>query len=171
MNDLVISSIAGLTLALLIIVLLRAFPGEPFEYKVGIDGDENELSEVSEEHKEKMKESIMKSKKLQGILGMSGDELKAALEKAKNDPPPSSSPFSVCRLIEYVVYILLFGLAFFCLNMFTNGDLGRMVVGMFPVEMEALGIKEELTSFSHEWRGEGMLSASVEGEPESVKDL
>ena len=37
--------------------------------------------------------------------------------------------------------------------------------------MEALGIKEELISFSHEWRGEGMLSASVEGEPESVKDL
>lgn len=161
MNDLAISSMAGLGLAVGLIVVLNMYPGEPFDYKSAVDGDMGLGDDINEEEKAKAEETVVKSKKLQKILGMSGEQLKEALEKAKKDPPPPDTYFNACKLIEYIVYILLFGIAFFILNIITNGDLGRMVVGMFPVEMESLGIKDQLNSLTYQ--GRGSISMNIPG--------
>ena len=56
-------------------------------------------------------------------------ELKEVIEKSKNNElqESDSAALNLCKLMNFLVYIALFAIAFFCMNVMTNGDFGRMV--------------------------------------------
>ena len=55
--------------------------------------------------------------------------MKEAIEKSKQSEVQisDSAAFNLCKLMNYLVYIALFAISLFCLNVGTNGDFGRMV--------------------------------------------
>lgn len=119
------------------------FPGEAFKYEVNdnIHSDENEDSRKASE------ERLAKSQKLQQLLGLSSDELQAVINDAKKFSAHSENhALTACRIVEIIAYLFLFGVFFLALNVWSKGDFGRIVSGIFPVEFESLGLNHY---FSH----------------------
>lgn len=159
--DIAVSAGTGAVLAIGIIVFLSFFPGEPFQYKVDSEtqgavesttGEENLKTDPAE--LQRQEERVSKSKKLQKLLGLNDVELKKALTSSRNSRSEDdstdndTSSLSFCRVVELFLYIALVLLLFFIVNVFTQGDFGRVLVGIFPVEFERLGLVEYLTVVS-----------------------
>ena len=102
---------------------------------------------------------IKKTRKLQRVLGMNEGDVREATRKYSQLSASSSSsdwrlrrdgdtstvpdePWNWFKVLDgFVMFILL---AIFCyfFNVSTNGDFARILVGLFPKEFEALGLKE-----------------------------
>jgi len=111
------------------------------------------------EKSETEESTIKKTRKLQKVLGMNEHDVRQAVrekspEKLSSISTPNYSirdknfhyeePVNWFKILDgFVIFILL---AVFCyfFNFSTNGDFGRVIVGLFPREFEALGLKEFL---------------------------
>lgn len=102
---------------------------------------------------------IKKTRKLQRVLGMNEGDIREATRESsqlsesssssdwqvrrdRNAPADLEEPWNWFKILDgFVIFILL---AIFCyfFNVSTNGDFGRVLVGLFPKEFEALGLKE-----------------------------
>ena len=101
---------------------------------------------------------IKKTRKLQRVLGMNEGDIREATRKSqlsessyssdwqlrrdRNTSSDLEEPWNWFKILDgFVIFILL---AIFCyfFNLSTNGDFGRILVGLFPKEFEALGLKE-----------------------------
>ena len=118
---------------------------------------------------------IQKTRKLQKVLGMQEYEVREAVRSqpipqslSNNDyiqrnarsfnrdrggrgeggDPELDVPVNWFKILDgFVIFILI---AVFCysFNFSTNGDFGRVLVGLFPREFKALGLKEYLERMS-----------------------
>jgi len=70
---------------------------------------------------------------------ISNEKLSAELENAANDDPVFYP--------RMILNIIVFCFGVFAANVISKGDFGRFLVGMFPVEAEALKIKSWLESW------------------------
>lgn len=114
---------------------------------------------------------IKKTRKLQKVLGMDEHDVREALRNLPEKPITSiddstsnSSPGSYSfkrdtnfsyeervnwfKLLDGFILLILFAVFCFFFNHSTNGDFGRVIVGLFPREFEALGLKEILERMS-----------------------
>ena len=53
-------------------------------------------------------------------------------------------PINVVKMIEWIIFVGLMILGCYALNEYSQGDFGRVVAGMFPREVKALGLQEFL---------------------------
>ena len=107
---------------------------------------------------------IKRTRKLQRVLGMDEQDIRHATKTLPihgSDLSPKVENISVKKvraeeeqnvnwfkvLDGFIIFVLL---AMFCyfFNFSTNGDFGRVIVGLFPREFEALGLKERLERLS-----------------------
>jgi len=102
-------------------------------------------------------ELLKKTRKLAERFGATEENVRDAIAKVKDQQRRGLSaaeiemeePFikSAVKGIEWIIFIAcIFGL-FFCLNIYTHGDAGRMAAGIFPRELELLGMKDSLERY------------------------
>jgi len=148
MYDLYISVILGFVLGITVIVVLHQYPGEPFDYSTDREINSNERESNEGEilgDKKEAEISTDQNEKLQNLLGISEAQVKSALKNSNKSSPDTINPV---KIIEWIIFLsLLFG-AFYFSNIATNGDLGRVLAGLFPREFKALGLKDYLEKYS-----------------------
>ena len=90
---------------------------------------------------------------VQNILGLSDDQMGTAINTTNEQLANSldSSKLDVSDNLNSLVdgFVFLVGVVFCCyaINVFTHGDFGRMLAGLFPVEAESLKVMNFLNSF------------------------
>ncbi len=90
---------------------------------------------------------------VQNILGLSDDQMGTAINNTNEQLANSldSSKLDVSDNLNSLVdgFVFLVGVAFCCyaINVFTHGDFGRMLAGLFPVEAESLKAMNFLNNF------------------------
>jgi hypothetical protein len=104
-----------------------------------------------------VEEMVEKTEKLAKKFGATEKDVREAIEKVRDQQRRGLSaveiemeePFmkSAVRGLEWIVYALCAYGFFYSVNIFTGGDAGRMLCGMFPREMELIGATEYLRSF------------------------
>ena len=128
MSDLLNTVLTGFCIGLSIIGLLNAYPGEPFKYDTNAvdDSGNDQQIPIAVEGEEK----IVNSKKLQKLLGGSADELRSAIaQEREKSISQAESGLSMCRIIEYGAYLFLILILFFMINVWSNGEFGRIIAG------------------------------------------
>jgi hypothetical protein len=118
----------------------------------------NALQKVSEKC-EIEEEIIRKTRKLQKVLGMDEQDVREAtrlsiLQSMISGPHGSRyeskreaaneqlGPVNWFKILDGFVIVILLALFCYFFNNSTNGDFARVLVGLFPREFEALGLKE-----------------------------
>jgi hypothetical protein len=132
-------------------------PGEKHFAEV-TQPDQSDASQVANASDQPQKVTLVNESRalrklapLKGVLGISDEQLSGAIkdtnQQIKNDPSVLDAADSISRTVDFVVLIaaLLFG--FYVLNVFSRGDLGRVVLGFFPAEMSSLKLAEYLRNF------------------------
>ena len=104
-----------------------------------------------------VEEMVRKTEKMAKKLGATEKDVREAIEKVRDQQRRGLSameiemeePFmrSVVRGLEWVMYMLCIFGAFYSLNLITQGDVGRVLCGMLPTEMELIGATDYLNSF------------------------
>jgi len=90
---------------------------------------------------------------VQNILGLSDDQMGTAINNTNEQLANSldSSKLDISDNLNSLVdgFVFLVGVAFCCytINVFTHGDFGRMLAGLFPVEAESLKSMNFLNNF------------------------
>jgi len=90
---------------------------------------------------------------VQNLLGLSDDQMGKAIKDTNNeilksrDTAPLDASDNLNGLVDGFVFLV--GICFGCyaINVFTHGDFGRMVAGMFPAEVSALKMKDYIDNF------------------------
>jgi len=74
------------------------------------------------------------------------DEMKRQMKKGSlNERMETVDPgASIVKLVEWGIFIFIVCAGIFALNEYTQGDFGRVVAGLFPREVAALGLKDFL---------------------------
>ena len=149
MNDLFISIALGFIFALTLIVFISNFPqvaGNQKTIDEEIVGNEldNNNDIISDAEKK-----IVKSKKLQKLFGLNSQELQELIDKKKDqDIMNQESSFNFCRLLEYLTFFLLVIILLFCMNVWTKGEMFKVILGLFGRELEILGLKNFIIDYS-----------------------
>ena len=108
---------------------------------------------------------IKRTRKLQRVLGMDEQDIRQATKsiplcgsghwpKEDNRPAESVSPeeekqhLNWFKVLDGFIIFVLFAMFCYFFNFSTNGDFGRVIVGLFPREFEVLGLKERLERIS-----------------------
>ena len=128
MSELLYTVLTGFCVGLSIIGFLSAYPGEPFKYDANAveDSGSDQQTPAAAVGEEK----IVNSKKLQKLLGFSADELRSAIaHEREKSLSQMESQWSMCHIIEYGAYVFLMLILFFMINVWSNGDFGRIVAG------------------------------------------
>jgi hypothetical protein len=128
MSELLYTVLTGFCVGLLIIGFLSAYPGKPFKYDANAveDSGSDQQTPAAAEGEEK----IVNSKKLQKLLGCSADELRSAIaHEREKSLSQIESRWSMCHIIEYGAYLFLMLILFFMINVWSNGDFGRILAG------------------------------------------
>ena len=104
-----------------------------------------------------VEEMVRKTERMAKKLGATEKDVREAIEKVRDQQRRGLSameiemeePFmrSVVRGLEWVMYMLCIFGAFYSLNLITQGDVGRVLCGMLPTEMELIGATDYLNSF------------------------
>lgn len=90
---------------------------------------------------------------VQNLLGLSDEQMGKAIKDTNNEILKSrdTSPLDASDNLNSLVdgFVFLVGVCFGCyaINVFTHGDFGRMVAGMFPAEVSALKMKDYIDNF------------------------
>lgn len=90
---------------------------------------------------------------VQNLLGLSDDQMGTAIENTNEQLAQSvdTSQLDVSDNLNRLVdgFVFLVGVAFCCyaINVFSQGDFGRMMAGLFPEEAESLKIRDFLNRF------------------------
>ena len=100
---------------------------------------------LSEDNEEKL---IKKTAFLQKKFGIGEDDIKRAIKDTRKDLLNKNhnleDSLSIWKMVDWFIYLALFcGFCYF-FNVSTNGDFGRVVAGLFPREIETLGLKKVL---------------------------
>jgi hypothetical protein len=107
--------------------------------------DGEKVPVINEEHAKK------KLAKLQHLLGLTDEQMSEAIKETNReiaqDPSKLDASDNLARSVDAVVLIAGLLFASYALNVYSHGDLGRMVLGMFPAELKALGMAEYLEKF------------------------
>ena len=90
---------------------------------------------------------------VQNLLGLSDEQMGKAIKDTNNeilksrDTAPLDASDNLNSLVDGFVFLV--GICFGCyaINVFTHGDFGRMVAGMFPAEVSALKMKDYIDNF------------------------
>jgi hypothetical protein len=118
----------------------------------------NAVQRVSEKCKIE-EEMIRKTRKLQKVLGMDEHDVREAsrlsnigsaisgpygsrYESKREAANEQLGPVNWFKILDGFVIVILLGLFCYFFNRSTNGDFARILVGLFPREFEALGLKE-----------------------------
>jgi hypothetical protein len=124
----------------------------------------NALQKVSEKC-EIEEEIIRKTRKLQKVLGMDEHDVREATRQSHKGSAVSGpygsryeskreavdeqlGPINWFKILDGFVIVILLATCCFFFNSSTNGDFARILVGLFPREFEALGLKEYFERFS-----------------------
>lgn len=108
---------------------------------------------------------IKRTRKLQRVLGMDEQDIRQATKslplcgsghspKEDNRSVESVSPeeekqhINWFKVLDGFIIFVLFAMFCYFFNFSTNGDFGRVIVGLFPREFEVLGLKERLERIS-----------------------
>ena len=100
---------------------------------------------LSEDNEEKL---IKKTAFLQKKFGIGEDDIKKAIKDTRKDLLNKNhnleDSLSIWKMVDWFIYLALFcGFCYF-FNVSTNGDFGRVIAGLFPREIETLGLKKVL---------------------------
>jgi hypothetical protein len=100
---------------------------------------------LSEDNEEKL---IKKTAFLQKKFGIGEDDIKRAIKDTRKDLLNKNhnleDSLSIWKMVDWFIYLALFcGFCYF-FNVSTNGDFGRVIAGLFPREIETLGLKKVL---------------------------
>ena len=100
---------------------------------------------------------LKKTEKMRKIFGASDEDTREAIRKAQDQQRRGLSaaevemeePFvkNAVWVLEKLMLVACIMGGIWSLNIMTQGDVGRMIVGIFPREMELLGLKEYFQSF------------------------
>lgn len=99
------------------------------------------------------KYAMEKLSPVQNLLGLSDDQMGKAIKDTNAEILKSrdSAPLDASDNLNSLVdgFVFLVGICFGCyaINVFTQGDFGRMVAGMFPAEVSALKMKDYIDNF------------------------
>lgn len=152
------SSILGFTLTVGIVLLLKKYPGKPFNY--GMDGGDNKKNDdsgsiASEEDTSPFSDPLLKNLSddemvirfaaLKDKLGLTDEQLKQSIRdaKAKYDKPkhemmgPMDDGKSAVRMADSFIHVCMLIAGFYAMNLATNGELMGFVSGLLPREYEA----------------------------------
>lgn len=114
---------------------------------------------------------IQKTRKLQKVLGMDQNDIRdavrnrpEALSSSHNESTSNNNytsyrdrtkeqyeidePVNWFKILDGFVIIILLAICCYFFNHSTNGDFGRILVGLFPKEFKALGLKEYFEKLS-----------------------
>lgn len=111
-----------------------------------LGADEQEIR-ASLDESAKIEKIIKKTKKLQKVLGVSETEVRDAIKTKLDDqrngiPDLTEQRSSIIKIVEWGLFVGMIGAGLFALNSVSEGNFARIMVGIFPVEFEALGLKE-----------------------------
>ena len=149
MNDLFISIALGFIFALTLIVFISNFPKVAGKHKTiddeilgnKIDANNNIICDAEKK--------IIKSKKLQKLFGLNSQELQELIDKKKDqDIMNQESSFNFCKILEYLTFFLLIIILLFCMNVWTKGEIFKVMLGLFGRELEILGLKNFIIDYS-----------------------
>lgn len=88
---------------------------------------------------------------MKNIFGLSNEQLRQAIRETNDqiakDPAQLDGSDGATRLVDGIVLVAALLFFFYALNVFTRGDLGRMVLAMFPSEVASLKLSEYLMKF------------------------
>lgn len=140
--------------------LQRGCGGQNAKAKLILGIDEAEVTHAkrcNEKRKEQVSYAAHKRKKLSKLLGIPDDDVLDAVRDSSisnsgnisatwhgNCGTSFDEPIKWTTLVDGVVVITLVGVLFYALQVSTEGTFGRMVAGIFPREMEAIGLKSFL---------------------------
>ena len=101
---------------------------------------------------------IKRTRKLQKVLGMDEQDIRQATttlplcrtgnwpvegnKSVDNTSPEEEEHVNWFKILDGFIIFVLFATFCYFFNFSTNGDFGRVLVGLFPREFEALGLKE-----------------------------
>eukprot|EP01041_Mallomonas_annulata_P014719 gene14719-31291_t len=169
MIDLIISSLIGLILAGGIIIFLSRNPGKPFDYSTGeyidlystqnsekSEGNENNENDVGLDLSESIQriseeDLLKKTASLQKFLGLSEDDIRHAVRKTNKELDTGiieQDNVSWSKIFDWILFIVALCIIGYFANKQTNGDIGRVLAGLFPREFETLGIKKQMEEVS-----------------------
>ena len=104
-----------------------------------------------------VEEMVKKTERLAKKFGATEKDVRDAIEKVRDQQRRGLSaaeiemeePFmrNFVRWLEWVMYVLCAFGFFFCVNLYSGGDAGRVLCGMFPREMDLLGVTDYLNRF------------------------
>lgn len=101
---------------------------------------------------------LKKSSFLLNTLGVSEDQMRDVIKKTNNDIKSSdsssskletNSSFSLFGFVDLIVYLILAYISFNSVNIMTRGELGRILTGLFPTEIDSLNLREYFEKFRH----------------------
>ena len=153
-----ISAVVGLLFSLALIKLgsgpaLLNFKDDEDETPNSIN-DQSAPSETSGVVPQINKKYAMKKlAPVQNILGLSDDQMGKAIKDTNDEILKShdSAPLDASDNMNSIVdgFVFLVGICFGCyaINVFTQGDFGRMVAAVFPAEVSALKMKDYIDNF------------------------
>lgn len=112
------------------------------------------LEDVVEEVPQINKSYAMKKlAPVQNILGLSDDQMGKVIQDTNEQlvKSPDTSQLDVADNLNRLVdgFVFLVGIIFCCyaINVFSHGDFGRMLAGLFPIEADSLKITDFLNNF------------------------
>lgn len=109
------------------------------------EGSIEKIPVINESH------AMKKLAPLQNLLGLSDEQMSKVIQETNaeiaQDPSTLDAADSLSRSVDLFVFLcaLLFG--FYAINVWTHGDLGRMLLGFFPVEAASLKLADYLRDF------------------------
>ncbi len=103
---------------------------------------ENEKERERKEFERHTENFIRNTKGIQEKFGVSEDSLRESLKQGQRSALAQGDGISIYKIIDWILIIsAVLGLAYL-LNKSTSGDFMRVIVGIFPTEAKALGIKD-----------------------------
>ena len=159
-QDILWSAFTGLILGIAIIVALRYYPGEPFDYVTKDEKEDIATPVVSNEtHGAERDEVVTVEQVLEGIteesvlekterarktFGISEDTIRTAVRKTKEDAKNGVSLddelFSWSDILNVVVWCASLFATLYLFNNVTNGEIYRIFHGLFRTEFEAMNM-------------------------------
>ncbi len=102
-------------------------------------------------------EILRKTEKFRKLFGASDQDVRDAIEKAKDQNRRGLSAAEVemeepwikstVKAMERVIFFLCIIGGIWSLNIMTRGDVGRMMYGLFPREIELIGLKDYFATY------------------------
>ena len=165
-NDLFVSSLIGLIIGGGLLIFLQKYPGKPFKYE--INEDEEERNEETEEKNKRNKriqqeqerkderdnytvsevldtiseDSIVKKTiRLRKTFGIDEEVVRKAVRKTKEESKlgiNSDDEINYLKVFDWLFFLIVIGCALYFVNYATQGQVYRVLYGLFPDEFETL---------------------------------